>query len=213
MALVEELVLASSSKFRQNILSALGLEFRAQDASINEYEIVHVDPFELSVLRAKAKARAVATKCSNALVIGCDQTLEFGGHSFDKAVTAEEAAERLRLFAGSEHKLHSAVVFAMSAEGIDGVKVVDAFVSTSLMRMRSLTGREIDRYIASGEWEGSVGCYQAENLGANLFASYGEDLHSIMGVPSLMILSRLRNLGINPLLKPNPPWDLNIDSD
>jgi septum formation protein len=76
------------------------------------------------------------------------------------------------------------------------------------MTMRKLTSGEIDRYLATGEWRGVVGCYQAEKIGIQLFESIGGDTTAVVGMPIPQLLSALRSLGINTIESPQGPWRL-----
>jgi septum formation protein len=76
--------------------------------------------------------------------------------------------------------------------------------------MRPLTPAELDAYIATGEWRGSVGCYQFENRGAHLFESVNADHSAIVGLPLQLLLRELRRLGINALVQPHGPWTLSL---
>lgn len=152
--------------------------------------------------RARAKALDVSQRQSDALVIGADQVLSYENKSFDKVQDKAAAQARLSLLAGSTHTLHSA--FALAWQG----RVLAADIEDCLMPMRHLTAAEIAAYVATGEWQGSVGCYQYENRGVQLFNGVRSEQSSIVGLALQPLLAALRQLGINPLLEPHPPWTL-----
>jgi septum formation protein len=165
----------------------------------------------LAAARARAKAEAVAAAAGGALVIGCDQVLELSGTAFDKVSTAAAAAARLRLMAGRTHYLHSAYCLywrAPEAPGAVGALLLQERLLSTPMPMRPLSDAEIDAYVATGEWRGSVGCYQFENQGAQLFEAVSADQPTIVGLPVQDLCRELRRLGINPLLAPRGPWRL-----
>jgi septum formation protein len=76
--------------------------------------------------------------------------------------------------------------------------------------MRALASDELDAYVRTREWEGCAGCYQYENLGAQLFDWVDGDHATIIGLPVLALLKQLRKLGINTLTQPMGPWDLQL---
>ena len=78
------------------------------------------------------------------------------------------------------------------------------------MHMRSLTDDEIEGYIERGHWSQVVGCYRYEGMGVNLFATVDGSQHTIVGLPLPSLLAKLRELGINPLVNPAPPWEITL---
>lgn len=138
-------------------------------------------------------------------MLGCDQVLSLKGESFDKAESHEEAERRLAQFSGQDHFLHSAVVHAV------GGQIIEEFCVDVPMRMKNLSDTQIKAYVATNEWKGCVGCYQYENRGRNLFdASQNQDQSAIIGLPLSPLLENLEKLGIDVLLQPSGPWDLNL---
>lgn len=208
MLKVQRLLLASSSPFRKKLLVSTGIEFSTLTSEVDEYKLVGADPAETCGLRAAAKALAVAALAPDALVIGCDQILELAGRSFDKAKSAGEAAARLQEFSGKTHRLINQIVIANHNHSD---RVIAALTITVPMTMRSLTPEEIEAYVATGEWQGCVGCYQFENRGIHLFEQTPEDHSAIVGLPLQPLLKELRRLGINPLLQPKGPWTITRD--
>lgn len=216
---IQRVVLASSSPFRKKLLSSTGLEFTTQTAAVDEYALVGATPTETCFLRAKAKAEALALIAPGDLVIGCDQILALDGKSFDKAKDSEEAAARLKLFSGRTHYLINQITLTyhnhVLGEGQEGPQILTSFEVTVPMQMRSLSHDEITAYVATGEWQGCVGCYQFENRGINLFdAVSGQpvaegafiDHSAVMGLPLVPLLAELRRLGVNALTNPRGPW-------
>ncbi len=205
--LIKELILASASPFRRALLESAGVKFRVETAPVDEYTIVDVDPRRLATRRAEAKALAMAAEAPEALVIGADQVLSLEGGMFGKAKTEAEAKMRLASLAGKVHFLHSAVVLAYLAPG-GKAAVLDRILVDCKMPLRPLTSAEIDAYVATGEWQGSVGCYQYENRGIHLVDGASAEHSAIVGLPLQALLKSLRRLGVEPLLKATPPWTL-----
>lgn len=205
MFTVQRLLLASSSSFRKKLLASTGIEFSTLTSEVDEYKLVGATPAESCWLRAEAKALAVAALAPEALVIGCDQVLDLAGRSFDKAKSAEEAWLRLRELSGKTHHLINQIVLANHNQSNRVLEILTVAVP---LTMRALSDHEITAYIATGEWQGCVGCYQFENRGIHLFENTPEDHSAIIGLPLQPLLKLLRRLGINPLLSPSGPWSI-----
>jgi septum formation protein len=208
MSSVKTLVLASGSPWRKDLLASTGAVFDIQTAPVDEYSITAPDPMSLARARSEAKALATAEVRSGALVIGADQVLSLGGRMFDKARSIDEARERLALMAGKAHTLHSGLALAYKPDDGAPARILAATVVDVAMPMRPLTGDEIEAYLATGEWQGSVGCYQYENRGVHLFDGVAGDQSSIVGLPLQTLLKVLRQLGVDLLRQPTPPWRL-----
>ncbi len=204
MSIAKRLVLASTSPFRAQILRAAGVQFDAAASGVDEKAIVRDDPARTAVARAEAKAVDVSSKNRDAVVIGADQTLSLGGRTFTKAVDINDARRRLLDLSGQTHVLHSGIALAFNGQ------VIAATVVDVPMTMRKLSSGEIDRYLATGEWRGVVGCYQAENHGIQLFESIGGDTTAVVGLPMPQLLGALRTVGVNTLEAPAGPWALSV---
>lgn len=204
MTHVKQLILASQSPFRRALLQASGVAFNAAVAPIDERDVSHSDPKVQARLRAEAKAVAVARQMADAMVIGADQVLGLDGQALGKVETAADAKVRLARMSGRSHTLHSAVTLAF------GPNVLWSAVVDVDMPMRSLSPAAIDAYIATGEWEGSSGCYQFENRGVHLFEGVDRDHAAIIGLPLQPLFARLRAFGMDLLQAPKPPWTITL---
>ncbi|MEY4630892.1 MAG: hypothetical protein RIQ81_1012 [Pseudomonadota bacterium] len=204
MSIAKRLILASTSRFRAQVLKSAGIEFDAIGPEVDEKSINCPTPAETAIARAEAKALEVSAKNKDSVVIGADQMLSLGQRTFTKAQDINEARRRLIELAGQTHTLHSG--FALALDG----RVLVSHVVDVPMAMRKLTSGEIDRYLATGEWRGAVGCYQAENLGIQLFESIGGDTTAVVGMPMPQILTALRSIGLNTLESPQGPWGLSL---
>lgn len=191
------LILASASPFRRALLSNAGLAFEARAAAIDEraleqpLEASGASPADVALALAEAKAKDVARYFSDALVIGSDQTMSLGTRVYHKPRDTTEAAEHLRSLSGRMHSLNSAIVLVRNDE------VVWRHVSTANMTVRPLSDGFIDRHLAKvGEKAlTSVGAYQLEGEGIQLFERIEGDYFTILGLPMLPLLSKLRELG------------------
>jgi septum formation protein len=207
---VSNLVLASASPFRRSLLKAVGVPFRVLVAPIDERQVFAPTAKALASARALAKAQAVAQTVkthgpAHEIVIGCDQVLEFDGEAFDKVTTLAQAKARLKQLSGKTHYLHSAYVLVLTGQPLT---LLCQKLVTVPMPMRPLTASEIKAYAATGEWQGSVGCYQFENRGHQLFEVVKADQAAIIGLPLQDLLQELRRYGLNFLLQPGGPWTL-----
>lgn len=201
---IEKIILASGSKFRQGLLKATGLDFEVKTSKVDESKIVEPTGAKMALARAHAKAKAVAEGVRSGLVIGADQTLSFNGKIYDKASSRGEARDRLKEFSGNIHHLHSAVCIYLAKDG--QVRLLSDFCVDVAMDMKELNDKAIEAYLDSGEWDGCVGCYQAENKGALLFNSIGGDNSQVIGLPMCELSTCFDNLGITILENPNGPW-------
>jgi len=188
--------LASKSSARTAVLKGAGVPFETAVSGVDEDEVkVRMlarggTPREVADALAELKALAVS-RDRPGLVIGADQTLEFDGRLYDKAETVDEARERLKLLRGRPHALHSAVVLARDGQPIWRETV------TATLTMRPFSDEFLESYLqAEGAAAlGSVGCYRLESLGAQLFAAIDGDYFTILGLPLMGLLERLREEG------------------
>lgn len=192
----DTLVLASLSPFRAQLLKNAGLTFDVEGAKIDERQLDatfgDITPKELALKLAEAKAKDVSRRIPQSVIIGCDQTLKFEGQVLHKAPNLEEAYHRLTALSGKTHYLHSGIVLVKNGE------VIAADVATASMKMRPLSDKFIQQYLANvGEKIlESVGTYQIEGEGIQLFEKIEGDYFTIIGLPLLVLLKNLRILGI-----------------
>lgn len=208
MSTIKHVILASASPYRRALLESTGLAFEVQVAPIDESQVLAATPVEVAKKRSMAKALAVAELRPETLVIGADQVLSLDGESFDKVETPAAALARLKRLAGRAHVLHSGLALAYCpVDGRPG-QILDVSVVDLPMRLRALSDTELEAYVETGEWRGSVGCYQFENRGIHLFEAADLDQSSIVGLPLVPLLAMLRRRGVNGLVQPIPPWQL-----
>ena len=198
-AAANNVVLASTSAIRRAVLTGAGVPFEAVSPGVDETTIKDsllaegASPRDVADALAEAKAIKVSLKRPG-LVIGADQTLDLDGRLFDKAESVEEARERLRALRGKTHKLHCGMVVAR-----DGQAIWREVVTTTL-RMRPFSDAYLDAYLernAPGVLS-SVGCYQLEGEGVQLFDRIDGDYFAILGLPLLGLLDFLRLHGALP---------------
>jgi len=195
--MAETLVLASSSPFRLAMLQAAGIDVRAVPAAIDERTVekalegTGATPEDVALVLAEAKATEVAERLPDALVLGCDQTLSLGDRLFHKPKDMEAARRHLLDLSGRTHQLNSAAVLARGGE------VLWRHVGIARLTMRPLSPQFIGRHLArvGDRALQSVGAYQIEGEGIQLFEAVDGDHFTIVGLPLLPLLSALREIG------------------
>ena len=150
-----------------------------------------LDPHDVAEVLARAKAEAVSDVAQGACVIGGDQVLAFGKQIISKPDSMAAARAQLLDLNGKTHQLHTAVAVAMNGE------TVWTYTDVATLTMRKLTPEFIGHYLAAaGEAVlSSVGAYQIESVGIQLFEKIEGDFFSILGLPLLPLLDALRRQG------------------
>lgn len=194
----QELILASSSASRQMLMRNAGLTFSAIPADIDERALDEqlerngASPEEVALELAKAKALAVSKLHPAALVLGCDQTMALGTRVYHKPKTMAEAEAHLLSLSGKVHRLNSAAVLARGGE------VLWQTVSSAELAVRILSAEFVSRHLqrVGDRALTSVGAYQLEGEGIQLFTSIEGDYFTILGLPLLPLLSKLRDMDV-----------------
>jgi septum formation protein len=189
------LVLASRSEVRRTMLEAAGIPVEVRPADIDERGIearaLARDAGAAAALLACEKASAIAAKMPERLVLGADQTLALGAQRFSKPADRAAARAQLRALGGRTHELHSALAFVRDGEAMF------EHVGVARLTMRTMSEPFLDAYLdaAGGAATASVGGYQLEGLGAQLFERVDGDYFTVLGLPLLPALDFLRRQG------------------
>jgi septum formation protein len=192
-----QIILASTSPFRLKMLRDAGVKVDAVASDIDERAVdatlegTGVTPAEVADILAEAKAVSVSEMYPDALVIGADQTLSLNDQMFHKPADMEGARRHLLVLSGKTHELNSAVVIARA-----GVPLWRT-VSVARMTMRKLDPAFIGRHLSAvgNKALQSVGAYQIEGEGIQLFEKIDGDHFTIVGLPLLPLLAALRQQG------------------
>lgn len=192
-------ILASTSAIRRTLLIQAGIRFEAVSPGVDEdaakvaLRAAGAGPREQADAIAEMKALKISARRPG-LVIGCDQVLGFEGEAWDKSASLEEARERLWQWRGKTHTLECAAVVAR-----DGVPIWRQ-LKTSRMTMRPFSEAFLDDYLARHGTEAlsSVGVYQLEGAGVQLFERIEGDYFAILGLPLMELLAFLRLHGAVP---------------
>jgi septum formation protein len=195
----QQLVLASASKSRRRLLEAAGVAFRVVPAEVDEAHLKRTlaakvprpDAAAVADALACAKAEAVSAGLPDALVIGADQVLALDEELFDKPRNLAGARGQLLQLCGRTHRLLSAMALAL-----DG-RSVWQHTSTATMTMRAFSPEFLDQYLvdAGDAVTRSVGAYEIEGPGIQLFERIEGDYFTILGLPLLPLLAELRVRG------------------
>ena len=198
--MTDQIILASGSKIRAQLLQNAGVEFTTVVARINEEMMrqsltaEEASPRDIADTLAEMKAQKVAAKHPEALVIGCDQILSFENACLAKTKSPEEAIAQLKEMRGKRHQLLSAAV--IYGEG----KPLWRHVGVVRLHMRDVSDAYIAAYVARN-WESiqhSVGAYKLEEEGVRLFTRIEGDYFNVLGLPLLDLLSYLTLRGTLP---------------
>ncbi len=189
------LILASTSRYRRELLERLRLPFDVQAPQVDETPRPGEAPPALAQRLALAKAQAVASLHPSAVVIGSDQVAELDGQPIGKPLTHERAREQLRTMSGRRVLFHSAVAVVRGDAGF--ARVLDAAVA---VRFRRLADTQIERYLELEQPYDCAGSAKAEALGiALLDAIESDDPTALIGLPLIRTCALLREAGLDPL--------------
>lgn len=192
------LVLASTSAYRRALLQRLQWPFEVAPPDIDEAALYGEPPARTALRLAQAKARAVATVRSDALVIGSDQVADCDGVAVSKPADAADAVRQLSSLSGRTIVFHTAVALVNAASGRVQCECVDV-TST----FRTLTPAQIDAYLARERPYDCAGAVKSEALGIALFERIvSDDPTALIGLPLIALTRMLRSEGIDVLLPP-----------
>lgn len=185
------LILASTSKYRAELLERLGVPFRSIAPDIDEHAARRPEwsPQQLATELARLKADAVAQRYPEDVIIGSDQVAECHGEVLGKPGSRQRAIAQLQQLSGRVHTLWTAVAI-ISPAGIT------AHLDRTQLQMRRLASEELTRYIDADQPLDCAGSYKIESRGIILFDQITtEDHTAITGLPLMFVTTALRNCG------------------
>ncbi|MCU7914809.1 MAG: Maf-like protein [Candidatus Thiodiazotropha sp. (ex Gloverina cf. vestifex)] len=189
------LILASSSPFRRELLSRLGMKFSSVSPEVDEAPLVN-EPAEMLVSRlAECKAKAVAESHPNALIIGSDQVATIEGQILGKPGNHERAVEQLMRASGKHVSFLTGLCLHHSTTGN-----TQLWCEPFHVEFRELTRDEIEHYLHREKPYNCAGSFKSEGLGICLFQRMeGDDPSSLIGLPLIRLVNMLRNEGVDVL--------------
>ncbi|HUM10617.1 MAG TPA: Maf family protein [Myxococcaceae bacterium] len=186
------LLLASTSPARRALLDALGVPYSAEAPGVDEDVPRGTQPEDAVRMLALRKARAVAARHAEALVLGADQLAEVDGQVLGKPESRQTARAQLGSLLGRSHRLLTAVALVGGGDEQLALDVVT-------LRFHPVPPEELERYLDTWEWKGCAGGYRIEGRGQALVAALEGDRTSVQGLPMLPVVRMLRDRGF-PLL-------------
>ncbi len=187
-----KIVLASTSRYRRELLNRLRIPFSVADPRVDETALPGEAPEATAVRLACAKALAVADGQSDAQIIGCDQVAVAGGKILGKPGNHENAVRQLRELSGREATFYTALCLHDTGTGRTSTRVVPYRV-----KFRALDEHAIERYLASEQPYDCAGSAKSEGLGIALIERMeGEDPNALIGLPLIALVDLLAEHGV-----------------
>ncbi len=186
---MSELILASSSPARRELMDSLRLPYRVLSPKVDERVPRGVSASEIVRELAYRKAVAVCSRHPRALVIGADQVASGFGKLLRKPASRSEARRQLQRLSGRAHQILTGV--CLLGPGID-----ERHVEVSRLTMYPISADELERYLDLGEWRGCAGGYRIESAGQALFARIEGDRTNVQGLPMVLLVRLLRKAGV-----------------
>lgn len=187
-----QLILASTSPFRSELLSRLGIPFSVANPETDEAPLHDEPPDRTAIRLAISKAQVIADKFPSSLIVGADQVACSMGRQYGKPGSRERAVSQLAEMSGRSVVFHTAVALINSASG----KAHSTCVPTEV-RFRHLSGEEIERYVDADKPFDCAGSAKSESLGIALLEYLrGDDPTALIGLPLIALCHMLRREGV-----------------
>ncbi|GAA4879708.1 nucleoside triphosphate pyrophosphatase [Ferrimonas pelagia] len=193
----KQLVLSSTSPFRREILTKLGLPFDCDKPEVDETPLADEKAPQLVERLAEAKARAVAQRHTDALIIGSDQVAVIDGQILGKPGDHDNAVKQLQAASGKKVTFYTGLSLVNSASGAAQTRVEPFHV-----HFKQLTDAQIHGYLRAETPYNCAGSFKSEGLGIMLFERLeGRDPNTLVGLPLIALGEMLANEGLNVLLQ------------
>lgn len=190
-----QIVLASTSKYRRELLARLGLPFEFASPDVNEIPLPRETPQDTARRLAEAKARAVAARFPQAIVIGSDQVAVLEGTTLGKPGNHANAVRQLMTMRAKEVVFHTALCLCNAASGQAQTRVVPYYV-----RFRDYSDTQIEHYLRREQPYDCAGSARCEGLGIALIAEMrGDDPNALIGLPLIALTEMLAAQGVSVL--------------
>ncbi|MFS0554400.1 Maf family protein [Brevibacillus sp. 179-C9.3 HS] len=185
------LILASSSPRRRELLQTLGLSFTVLTSDVDETTAEHLSAKEVVEELSLRKAKEVASRLTEGVVLGSDTVVVLDGQILGKPVDEDDAFRMLSMLQGKEHTVYSGVALIDVETGRTEVSH-----SHTQVRIRALTEREIKSYIATGEPMDKAGSYAIQGIGATIVEGITGDYFTVVGLPLGLTSNLLTRFGM-----------------
>lgn len=186
----KQIVLASRSPRRKQLLESLGLDFIVHPSDIDESKIYNASPDKYVISLAKAKAVAVSNEYSDSIIIGSDTTVHFKGDYLNKPETKEEAYQMLSSLSGNYHSVYSGISVLDNSR-----MILKTDYSETKVKFRNLFKDEIEQYIESGSPMDKAGAYGIQDdFGATFVERIKGDFYNVVGLPLVKLYLILMEL-------------------
>lgn len=187
-----QLVLASTSTYRRELLTRLGIPFETANPATDESALADETPEQMALRLSEAKARAVAEKLPNALIIGSDQVAILDGKIFGKPGNHENAVRQLQTMRGRTVNFFTGLCLVNSKTGTARTRGV-----ATLVTFRDLSDTEIENYLHREKPYNCAGSAKSEGLGIAVIARMqGDDPNALIGLPLIALCDLLREEGV-----------------
>ena len=186
MSLKETIILASASPRRREILTLAGVTFEVSPA-MDEEAPSGLEPEELVKALARCKAKQVAGKHPNRLILGADTMVVLDNHMLGKPRTASEAVDMLMRLQGRAHQVMTGV-WLIRTDEIGNIVKEDGFTDVADVKFYPMTEREAVAYVATGESMDKAGAYAIQGYGMRNVEAINGDFYTVMGLPGGRLL-------------------------
>jgi MAF protein len=187
-----QIILASSSPYRKQLLAKLGLEFNCESPSIDEYPLPNESAKQMAERLSIQKAQAVANNHNNAVIIGSDQAAAFGSHIIGKPGNRENAIKQLRQFSGQRLTFYTGLC-VINSDTLQQRSLVESIEVT----FRQLSANQIVNYLDAEQPYDCAGSFKSEGLGISLFTAInGRDPNTLIGLPLIALCDLLPEFNI-----------------
>ena len=177
------IVLASASPRREELMKKTGLAFIIDPADIDERAVEEKSAKKLAVKLAIKKAEAVASRHPNSIIIGSDLVVAYKDRQFGKPENTQDAKDMLLLLRGKTHQMFTAVAVINTKNAKIATAVEEASIT-----MRNYSDQEIDEYIATGEPVDKAAAYAVQGIGRKLIERFTGNMEAIIGLPTKNVL-------------------------
>lgn len=188
---MRKVILASVSPWRKEILAKAGFRFKVEESGYKENMKLELSPRVLARLLALGKAKKVAARHKDTVVIGADTFVVFRGELLGKPYTPKRAIQILKMLSGKTHTLLTGFAIVDSKTG----KIVTKVVGTRVT-LRKLSDDEIKEYVKTGEPLNAAGAYVIQGGGARLMKKTEGDVNNIAGLPLADVVEELKKFGV-----------------